>query len=108
MIPMHAPERCEGIDCPFHNPSLHHMRTWATTVRYDRYGLTERLCPRHKIGHPDPDSVAWLIKHYDDGTLFDLGILDRPDEDASAEGNYSVFTLHGCCGCCSPDGDWQR
>lgn len=103
--PMHALERCEGTFCPFHNPSDHHMKTWPLHVRYDRYGLTERVCS-HGIGHPDPDSVAWLITLYDNGTLFDAGILERPDE-GKEDPDYEVFTLHGCDGDCSPNGGWN-
>lgn len=57
--------------CPFHYPTDHHMRSWATLWRTDRWML-ERLCPVHLVGHPDPDTK---FMKWDDGT-------------------------HGCCGCC--------
>lgn len=100
---MHAQKRCEGEFCPFHNPSDHHMKTWPMVIRYDRYGLTERLCG-HGYGHPDPDSVTWLKKLYDNGTLFNLGILEAPSPERVADPDfdpYSIFTLHGCDFCCS-------
>lgn len=63
------------------------------TVRYDRYGLTERLCV-HGCGHPDPDSVEWLKRGYDRDPYF---FVDDPKEDP----DY-IFTLHGCDFCCTP------
>jgi hypothetical protein len=78
-IPMHDSDMCEGTFCPFHNPSDHHMKNWKMVIRYDRGGLVERIC-KHGVGHPDPDSLAWLksVGSKDDG-------------------------VHGCCGygCCS-------
>lgn len=76
-------------------------------VRYDKYGLTERMC-EHGIGHPDINSVEWLKRLYDDGTLFNLGILDPPTPEMLNDPNfnpYSAFTIHGCCGCCVPPVD---
>src|ERR1035437_3597591 len=43
--------------CVLHNPSNHKMRTWPMVLRSS--GLIERKCP-HGIGHPDPDSAAYL------------------------------------------------
>jgi hypothetical protein len=86
----HAPHLCEGGFCPIHNPSNHHMRDWPITFRSDRtvwcpacereHGLvlTERICDCG-IGHPDPDSLAYLNLH--------------------APGGWGT---HGCCGCCAP------
>jgi hypothetical protein len=102
--PMHRREQCEGEPCTFHNPSNHHMKDWPITVRYDRYGLAERLCP-HGVGHPDIDSVNWLKGLYDSGVLFRIGVLDPPDPERAKEPNfdaYNIFTTHGCCGCCIP------
>lgn len=76
--PLHTIADCFGQWCPFHCPSPHHMRTWRKLVRYDRHGMTERLCP-HGIGHPDPDSLAWMGRNGVD----DAGV-------------------HGCDGCCAP------
>lgn len=106
---MHAPKLCKGEYCPFHNPSDHHMKDWPIVVRYDRYGLAERLCA-HGTGHPDPDSVAWLKRLYDKGTLFNLGILDPPypeDLENPDYNPYSAFTVHGCCLelCCLTDSE---
>jgi len=47
-------------------------------LRFDRGCLIERLCPEHGVGHPDPDSAAYL-------------------KSVDPRGNY---TIHGCCGCC--------
>jgi hypothetical protein len=67
--------------CPFHYPSQHSMREWPIKIRTDRNNLVERLC-EHGVGHPDPDSLAYLQAH--------LGVRD--------EG------AHGCDGCCAmPD-----
>ena len=79
--PMHDKKQCAGQFCPFHNPSDHHMKTWPTYVRYDRGGMTERLCPDNHIGHPDPDSLAWMNR------------VGRDDGGA-----------HGCDGCCQVPG----
>jgi hypothetical protein len=74
---IHDPAACVGYPCPYHNPSAHHMVTWRKVVRETT--LVERLCP-HGIGHPDPDSVAYM---------------NRVTED---EG----WGSHGCDGCCRP------
>lgn len=68
----HPATVCEGSPCPLHQPSEHHMVAWALHWRGDR-GLMERIC-EHGIGHPDPDSLAYLAGA-DDG-------------------------VHGCDGCC--------
>ena len=78
ITPMHSKEQCKGHFCPFHNPSNHHMKTWQKHIRYDRGGLTERIC-KHGVGHPDPDSLAWLKS---------IGSKDNG--------------VHGCDGCCMP------
>ena len=71
----HEPEKCEGHHCPFHNPSDHHMKDWKMVLRSS--GLIERVC-KHGVGHPDPDSAAFL---YSCGAEW-IGI-------------------HGCDGCCT-------
>jgi hypothetical protein len=59
------------------------MKMWPINIRLDRYGaLAERLCP-HGVGHPDPDSLAYLeILH---------------------GGECDFEAIHGCCsiGCCA-------
>ena len=71
----HVRTTCLGADCTFHRPSDHGMRTWPMVWRSDRR-IVERTCP-HGVGHPDPDSLDWMLMHGDDGT-------------------------HGCDGCCLP------
>ena len=44
-------------NCVIHNPSRHKMRGWPMILRAS--GLIERRCP-HGVGHPDPDSAAYL------------------------------------------------
>jgi hypothetical protein len=46
--------------CVIHNPSRHHMREWPLLLRSTT--LLERVCP-HGVGHPDPDSAAFLNWH---------------------------------------------
>lgn len=75
---IHPREACTG-PCPFHNPGPHHMAGWQMTCRRDRDSLMERVCA-HGVGHPDPDSVAWLTSR-----------------DSMPAANY---TVHGCDGCC--------
>lgn len=80
----HAPSVCAGQSCCIHNPSDHHMRDWPlvhrtdnaltveipdnwstrtlgahTPVRARNLVRSDRIC-EHGIGHPDPDSLAWL------------------------------------------------
>jgi hypothetical protein len=78
---IHAKEDCDGPPCCFHSPSLHPMIEEKMILRTD-WGvpLIERLCP-HGIGHPDPDSVAWLKKKTGDDS----------------------WSIHGCDGCCQPN-----
>lgn len=76
---VHSEEKCSG-KCPFHNPSNHHMVNWEISIRLDKHGLVERHCPKHGVGHPDPDSVS----HFDSIGFEQMGI-------------------HGCCGCCNPN-----
>ena len=89
---VHPASLCEGQFCCYHNPSDHHMVDWPLHVRIDRVAwtppdahgeqrpvgvLTERICP-HGCGHPDPDSLAWLL----------------------ANGASDAEGIHGCCLCC--------
>ncbi len=70
----HDAQRCAGHPCPFHAPSDHKMATWPRNLRAS--GLTERICA-HGIGHPDPDSLAWMER---------IGLHG--------------YEMHGCDGCC--------
>jgi hypothetical protein len=78
---LHNPYDCIGRACVIHKPSAHYMVGWPLNIRVDReYGLAERLC-KHGVGHPDPDSLAFIT------------IMEEEDF-ASASG------VHGCDGCC--------
>jgi len=50
---VHGAHSCTGDACVIHRPSAHHMRSWPTTWRTDRF-IMERIC-KHGVGHPDPD-----------------------------------------------------
>lgn len=70
---VHPQGQCAGTVCTLHNPSEHHMRGWPMLWRNDRK-IFERLC-EHRVGHPDPDQLEYLLGRGDDMT-------------------------HGCDGCC--------
>lgn len=76
---IHHPDRCEGEPCVIHHPSHHSMVGFPRHLR--ETGLVERICP-HGIGHPDPDSGAWLTR---------------------LTGKNRRWDLHGCDGCCGTD-----
>lgn len=86
-IVIHNEEDCEGRPCVFHNPSDHPLNEAPTNIRFDRpvwvggkpvAYLTERIC-EHGIGHPDPDSMDYLL----------------------SIGASKAEEVHGCDGCCS-------
>lgn len=91
-IRTHEPDKCSGSFCVIHNPSDHHMRDWPKNFRFDRYlVLVERICP-HGVGHPDPDSLAYI-------------------ESTLPEGRRGYEGIHGCDGCChlpDPDAEAER
>ena len=78
----HLKKDCKGRHCTFHNPSEHKMRSWPMNLRTDAWAfpLIERIC-EHGVGHPDPDSVAFL-------------------ETISKPGAKGTWGTHGCDGCC--------
>lgn len=76
LVNVHTPDKCAGRPCVLHNPSDHHMRDWPLVWRGDRR-IMERKCP-HRIGHPDPDDLAYQLS-----IGADSGV-------------------HGCDGCCRP------
>src|ERR1035437_9586152 len=59
-------------NCVVHNPSNHKGRGWPMVLRSS--GLIERRCP-HGVGHPDPDSAAYM--------------------DWASKG-HGAYTVHGC------------
>lgn len=72
----------EGVcvkPCPIHAPSDHHMTDWPKEYRLFK-DIFERTC-LHGVGHPDPDSIAFVR-------------AQRGEEDAWGVG------IHGCDGCC--------
>ena len=83
---IHPPGLCEGRPCVIHNPSEHRMREYPTQFRSDRNPpIMERICP-HGVGHPDPDDLAWH----------------------ASQGRGSWIGIHGCCGCCTEPGEFDR
>lgn len=76
---VHTKKQCKGQYCCLHNPSDHHMKDWPIFIRMDKNTLAERVCTCG-IGHPDPDSLKYLV-----------GI-----------GCSKMLTMHGCCGHCDP------
>lgn len=76
----HDPSTCAGSACCLHQPSDHPLNTAPLFWRADS-GLMERVC-EHRIGHPDPDSLAHLATTRDPAWADALGV-------------------HGCDGCCS-------
>lgn len=78
---MHKKDMCAGTFCCFHNPSDHKMVDWPMNLRTDEWAasLIERLCP-HGVGHPDPDSVAFMEKAFPEGG--------------------GTWGVHGCDRCC--------
>lgn len=81
---VHTTDACAGEHCVIHNPSDHHMRDWPAYMRQDDFAckLVERHC-KHGVGHPDPDSAAWLDQN-------------------GPEGSRGTWSIHGCDGCCCP------
>lgn len=80
LVNVHPSQDCEGEHCVIHNPSDHAMRDfplqWREAGPLDiKPSHFERICP-HGIGHPDPDSAAYL---------------------KNVGENVSI---HGCDGCC--------
>lgn len=85
-IVIHGISECKGENCVFHNPSDHPLNDKQTNIRFDRAVyvdgvpkayLTERICD-HGVGHPDPDSMAYLL----------------------SIGAHESEGVHGCDGCC--------
>ena len=76
---VHSPDVCAGQRCVLHAPGDHHMSRWPIFIRLDKGALAERVCVHH-VGHPDPDSVRFLIRETGD----------------------THWRSHGCDGCCRP------
>lgn len=80
---VHAEEdECREFGCVIHNPSDHPLKDapthWRVAGPWDiNPSHMERIC-EHGVGHPDPDSVAYRIRHGQDG-----------------------LEVHGCDGCCT-------
>lgn len=81
LVRIHDRETCGEKMCPFHKPTKHHMVKWPKVWRADRSdSLVERVC-EHGVGHPDPDSMEFIISKF-----------------GKEDGKYSG--VHGCDGCC--------
>lgn len=62
LVNVHTVEQCGGNPCVVHNPSQHHMTTWAPG--WDgHYKMVLRTCA-HGFVHPDPDDV-WFRRQRD-------------------------------------------
>lgn len=81
LVNVHTIEQCAGQHCCIHNPSQHHMKTWAP--QWDEL-LKQmwRICP-HDLAHPDPDDLAFVRRRW--------------GHQEAASGS-----LHYCDGCCQP------
>lgn len=81
---------CLEHGCCIHNPSNHPMRDFPQVWREAipivdlKPSHMERICP-HGIGHPDPDSLAYLRR-------------------TGREDLARHLSVHGCDGCCSGHG----
>lgn len=84
IIMAHSKKDCKP-PCALHSPSSHPMITWKLVYRED-IGLLERVC-EHGIGHPDPDSVKFLIEQM---------------------GMDESITVHGCDDCCSKENKYKQ
>lgn len=78
VLRVHASDKCAGQSCAVHNPS-HHVLRYAPLLWRSSTGLMERECI-HKIGHPDPDALAFLVRVRGESA--------------------DVLKYHGCDGCC--------
>ncbi len=83
----HRLKDCRGRICCLHNPSGHKMKKWPVYIRLDKYTLAERVC-KHGIGHPDPDSLHWILENF-----IDTGYTPQEFK--------FLLEVHGCDGCCS-------
>lgn len=78
---------CVQNGCCIHNPSSHPLTgaplVWRTAGMFDiKPSHMERIC-EHGVGHPDPDSLRYLLRTGNESLAMTLGI-------------------HGCDGCCAP------
>jgi hypothetical protein len=86
ILQTHGPAQCAGQACCFHNPSEHPLNTRPLMWRADvRPSFMERICG-HGVGHPDPDSLAFLIA---------VAVADPELRE-----NVEALEIHGCDGCC--------
>lgn len=92
----HTAERCDGLPCPIHRPSEHHMADWPQHWRDDRR-IMERTCP-HGVGHPDPDDRTDDTVHGCDGcctpppsNILGFPVVVDPDLDGLAHWRISSW-----------------
>lgn len=81
---LHSKAQCKASraagapkNCVIHKPSLHKLTGSKQVVRSS--SLIEDICS-HGVGHPNPDSAAYL----------------------NWAGKTSHYGVHGCDGCCGP------
>lgn len=85
VLEIHPESACAGQNCCVHNPSTHPLSDAPLHWRGDR-GLMERICS-HGCGHPDPDDLAFKKRSMTPGQY-----------------ENGAWGIHGCCGCCRPEG----
>lgn len=90
---VHTKEQCKATrkmgapkGCVLHRPTLHKLTGRPQVLRSST--LIEDIC-EHGVGHPNPDSVAYL---------------DWRDT-GSTTSRMSTWGTHGCDGCCGPLGE---
>lgn len=98
LLRFHSSQFCTP-PCPIHAPSDHHMVDWPKQYRLGR-GIFERTCD-HGVGHPDPDSIAYLRRV----ALLSADVIDDHDD---VDTRVRNARMHGCDGCCVSAGDREQ
>lgn len=80
--PLHLPEECLPVACPFHRPSGHPLERYRAVIDFETEGLVVRICDHGEM-HPDPDALSALSS--------------RRGESAT---NVRATHRRACDGCC--------
>lgn len=84
LVNVHTIDQCNPQHCCIHNPSQHHMSTWAPSWD-SNFRIMWRRCP-HGYRHPDPDDLNfWRTR---------------------SPGAARLAFGHFCDGCCQPGELW--